>query len=438
MLLPILALLAHGVWAWRTNVALRTRLAEIASRGEPVRLDELQRRPPDGVTNGFDDLFAAMAIAGQKTNALERFRDSATGLAIPMTADERQLLQAVIYERRAALPLIERAAKQGAIINTRPLTSPVIDMARPEIDHARAAANLLRCAAILAVDAGRHDEAIQWVSLIEPVARAIGSQDILAQLVAEGVRGVQYDTIMLAAPELRIGVKPGEANPQSVRTLIRSLEDQTALTEALASAFRGERVMVLDSFEKADRDITKGSSVKRYIVGPFLRTNILASVDLITEHIALLDAPDSVSYHRRSQRFDQHMRELRESKLKVMASMLAPSYTRVMHAYYRARTECNAAAVALAIRLYQADHENQRPSDLAALTPAYLTAMPGDALSNGSPLRYDRDRAILWSVGGDGIDNGGDETPVTNPADRDWKTRDIVFHLDRQPRAPVN
>jgi hypothetical protein len=86
-----------------------------------------------------------------------------------------------------------------------------------------------------------------------------------------------------------------------------------------------------------------------------------------------------------------------------------------------------AAQLKVALRLYQA-RENRLPAALAELVPAYLAAVPADPY-DGKPFRYrvskgekipdfERRRglverevpagqAVLWSVGPDGIDNGG-------------------------------
>lgn len=64
-------------------------------------------------------------------------------------------------------------------------------------------------------------------------------------------------------------------------------------------------------------------------------------------------------------------------------------------------------ATALALRAYKLDHGSYPPA-LAALVPAYLPSIPNDPFTAG-PLRY-RTTAndyVLYSVGPDGIDDGG-------------------------------
>jgi hypothetical protein len=71
------------------------------------------------------------------------------------------------------------------------------------------------------------------------------------------------------------------------------------------------------------------------------------------------------------------------------------------------RTECAATQAVLAIRLYFAQR-GRLPDRLEELIQAgLLTDAPLDPFS-GKPLHYAHERGILWSVGDDGIEQGGD------------------------------
>jgi hypothetical protein len=96
---------------------------------------------------------------------------------------------------------------------------------------------------------------------------------------------------------------------------------------------------------------------------------------------------------------------------------------------------CGLAAVAA--ERYRREHGNW-PKTLADLVPAYLPAVPLDPF-DGEPLRYRRTGggAVIYSVGEDGRDDGGDRDP---PPDR-YLPRDVVFTLwdvagRRQPPEP--
>ncbi|MCI0651599.1 MAG: hypothetical protein L0Z55_06935 [Planctomycetes bacterium] len=67
-----------------------------------------------------------------------------------------------------------------------------------------------------------------------------------------------------------------------------------------------------------------------------------------------------------------------------------------------------AASVMLALRGYALKHETL-PESLADLVPDHLDRVPRDPY-DGAPLRYSRERRILYSVGADFIDSGGSRT----------------------------
>ena len=59
----------------------------------------------------------------------------------------------------------------------------------------------------------------------------------------------------------------------------------------------------------------------------------------------------------------------------------------------------------IAVRAYAAEH-GELPATLAELVPAYLPQVPLDGY-DGAPLRYSREKKLVWSVGDDLRDDGG-------------------------------
>ena len=64
-----------------------------------------------------------------------------------------------------------------------------------------------------------------------------------------------------------------------------------------------------------------------------------------------------------------------------------------------------ATRVILALRAHQL-MKGDLPSSLDALVPAFLDEVPLDNF-DGQPLRYSREKRLVWSVGTDLRDNGG-------------------------------
>jgi len=90
------------------------------------------------------------------------------------------------------------------------------------------------------------------------------------------------------------------------------------------------------------------------------------------------------------------------------------------------------AVAALAIERYKL-RVGKVPADLAALVPEYLPAIPHDFM-DGNDLHYrpssDGKTYLLYSVGDDGKDDGGDPSPVKTATASHrgfWDGRDAVW-----------
>jgi hypothetical protein len=95
----------------------------------------------------------------------------------------------------------------------------------------------------------------------------------------------------------------------------------------------------------------------------------------------------------------------------------------------QAETFRRLAITAIAIRRYQLGH-NSTPRDLQRLAPEFLSSVPIDLMS-GKPLCYrlNPDGSwMLYSVGVDGKDDGGDPRPVTSDGKLGlWEGRDSLW-----------
>ena len=85
----------------------------------------------------------------------------------------------------------------------------------------------------------------------------------------------------------------------------------------------------------------------------------------------------------------------------------------------------------LAVRAHQLER-GAPPADLQALVPNYVQAVPVDPFGKGAPLRYQTDGKTykLWSLGPDGVDDGGTPVPWFNPK----RARNL--YADERERLP--
>jgi hypothetical protein len=86
--------------------------------------------------------------------------------------------------------------------------------------------------------------------------------------------------------------------------------------------------------------------------------------------------------------------------------------------------QLQATRIILALRAYQLTHGNL-PSDLNALVPEFLDAVPADDF-DGQPLRYAPDRKIVYSVGQNLKDDGGDDSRSGSSN----RQLDLVYRFD--------
>jgi hypothetical protein len=95
------------------------------------------------------------------------------------------------------------------------------------------------------------------------------------------------------------------------------------------------------------------------------------------------------------------------------------------------------AATALAVMLYRADHGGAFPQTLDDLVPQYLPAVPVDPLAvRGATIGYvaDGERPRIYSVGDNGVDNGGTPLDPMKSNGENMLVQDQVVDLVPQPR----
>lgn len=118
--------------------------------------------------------------------------------------------------------------------------------------------------------------------------------------------------------------------------------------------------------------------------------------------------------------------------LGLLSGMRLPAISKLWDRFARSEAETAMARMALALERHLLDH-GALPGSLHELVPACLPAVTEDPFS-GQPLRYRRlDHGyVLYSVGPDGVDDGGRPQDAT---DKQQKTWDIPFTVEREDLA---
>lgn len=124
-----------------------------------------------------------------------------------------------------------------------------------------------------------------------------------------------------------------------------------------------------------------------------------------------------------------------ESDMHYILSGSILSLSRVFNRVIKAEAARQMVIAAIALKRYQLRHGSY-PSDLNALVPEFLQKVPRDPIE-GQPLKYrlnTNGMFLLYSIGDDGKDDGGDTTPTGSSHSLIWYSgRDWVWP---QPATP--
>lgn len=93
----------------------------------------------------------------------------------------------------------------------------------------------------------------------------------------------------------------------------------------------------------------------------------------------------------------------------LLIAMIMPTHQKVLEHVCAQQASSCATQLSFALKSYYQDNE-QLPNALSELVPQYIATIPKDPF-DGEPMRYSKDRAIIYSVGTDFIDNGGSDVP---------------------------
>ena len=429
--LVALALLGLRLLAGRHAARLLASAeAAIRERGGPVVPADLDAPPLRDSENAA--VYLRRAAAGIILTPAQSAAEDNLGTPKFSPADRAALRAAVMAN---APPLADaRVARQvpRAVWTARP-RRPLFNVALPDLSPQRRLYDLLRDAAVVDMAAGDSAAALGRVADALRVGEAQMQADFLVnQLVGIGITEGAADMLRRALPDLQI--EPAASPParpasrRQVRDLIATLLDDRPITEGMARGWAGERVLMLDAFD----DVAS----KNWLFAPVLRGEAALAA-------AQYDPPQRESAHPTGAALARlaPLNRPAPGSFGFLSDFLL-NFERPVRSAARTIGSCRLAAVALACKLYQADHGGALPPTLAALVPDYLPAVPADPFRpGGGPLGYAPDfvetpgAAVasprVYSVGEDEQDDGG-----AGDVEHSWvahSQQDVPFALGPVP-----
>lgn len=465
MFTPILLIVAvvggHRAWTAHAERRLAQYVEALRQAGEPVLVDELMLPAVSDRDNAALELcIAARALDASDPRWRPYFMQGPPRL--PMTAEQFQNVRAVLDLNREALAHVTLAAHKPGLDWAPVVNSPWSEetpyyMLRGQgIYRLDTLANLLFASALAAHVQGDEPAALDRVDELLFLARAVSARRTLsAYSYSLGREEAALSAIGHILPDLRIGDGPDQVPAARVAALIARLSDPGPYREALVRNARVERARQIESFmppaQGASGDFGAadpwGSLPSSLQLRPSFKRVALQPVRLSAEHGALLDLDRSIAALRTDDAgrmlasFGEHPQTGGSGHDGAFVRSVSAAVYGTVHNHVRSLARRQATAVALACYLYRHDNGDWPPAgQLSVLVPRYLRELPADPFAPaGQPLAYAAGpaRPRVYSVGVDGIDDGGGgygalALDVPGP-----RLPDLVVDLQRQPLPPI-
>jgi hypothetical protein len=462
-------------WGWEAERRLQAKIAEYRAAGQPVLLEDFS---PSVVPDEENAALLLRQAASKQVPPGDRdvsLSDLATDRAL--CAERRDLAAQLVRDNAETLGLLRAARGKTAARWGTVIASPVINVMLFSLPPQRDLAKLLVVTAIHQHQTGDDAGAIESIRDMLAVARHVedGEPILISHLVRVAIDALATNTVEAICTDLRVapaeppaqgrGVPrhwPGgfrsnanqsptadqAASRDSVEALIAELLDERSLQASSKLSMYGERMMQLDAVVA----LTQGrfgltSAPMASSAGLFNRCTALLlapawkldGLRMIERTTRMAEATSAQNWPAAASMIPATLQPPSgpAAVVRLMSSILEPSLDRAVQTHFRLRTDRRLAATGLAVRLYELDH-GRRPDVLTELVPDYLASIPTDPFhADNAEIRYlpDAPSPLLYSVGPDGVDDGGVfKLKADGGVDQEVLDRPFFLNGDR-PRA---
>lgn len=477
----LLGVLGLRMWTgWRSQQRLDAAVAAIRGRGEPMLIDDLRVPPLPPGENRAVYLKRALAnwprVAGTTQTIVEtpwkRQEETRSRLSpappLPDPIPDNAAYLASLEAEGGVLAEMRGADAVGGTDWGVPLTQPLFNMLLPQLGDSRKLARLMMDAAERAAAEGDAALALELIRLTFRIADAqyeVRPRTLIGGLVAMSIQSLPLGELMETLPVLSLDTPEARAEAERLLTVLR---DDEAFERSQRDVWIDERAVLHDTVmfiidpppSMPNTAMALGSHPVydlafsppgRWLLRPVHLDAARRSLAMMTRKIEVQQqAQGTAGHYHWTMQDDERIYRQRAMPLSMLRDAftltLMPAYAAATRSEMRLSIVRRCAAVALAVKLYEADH-GHRPATLAELVPAYLDAVPVDPMrADGGPVGYragasDAGPAVVYSVGMDGEDDGG-RVVVQSDGTYDQVTRfddqnDHWFLLDPEPKPTV-
>lgn len=437
-LILLVAVLFYPVENWRGKRAWEKCKRELAAKGESVNWDDFLPTPVPDAQNFYKAPRMTEWFVGRATNDLMCRLDESHFSAPPQQSNAASAYLSWSDRVKTEFDTIRSALKRPCAQMdggyTNPATAPI-----PNYKCLKLVSEVLQRRAKAALLLGKSDDALRDLILLHELGRMLEGRPtgrptpfvtpvlhcvlVSAQIdvIADGLHRHAWDEDQLVAIQRQLA---------EINLLHQTAEGLRSERAALLQTFEIARSKGTDALrplrETQGRKGAPGSLGLRLIPRGWWEQNYTFTARTFQTAIESIDLTNSVMRCDKLAAFDSTLMNLKKFNPYTFLPMLGiPNFSRgVFFAAYN-QTLVNQAQIACALERHRLS-TGHYPASLGALQSRLLEKQPRD-LMNGHPLNYRLTHDggfLLYSVGRDGVDDGGVATAkngvAVELANGDW------------------
>jgi len=328
-------------------------------------------------------------------------------------APDDPLVQSFLKAMAPALKAVEPAADRKGF-------NPDYDFAHPSsfwiarhLNETRTLCRLWSVRAVTRAKNGDIDGAIQDLKSIQMTASYLESDPtLLGLLVNRAVRSIGIESMRRVMNETPIPADRWDELGVSKRSKASELLQRAFNMERASSATLMARIAnKLISIDNIDGDGVVSPNDKLFALGYrfFLAEDDIAGFNrLMDDYIATFDQPTETW----ESKLDLVASDFQLYRSGMMTRILLPALKAASQAILDGEAQCRLAETAIAMVKYFQKH-GEYPETLSQLSPEFIEKVPLDPFTGKSLGYVNMDKGVvLYSVGVDGIDDGGQPNPI--------------------------
>jgi len=431
------------VWeGWYQQEQLNKEMQFVRARGEPILPEDFSTPAIADAENAALVLRAGARVVDTSSENYKKY--GWVELGLPLSDEEMQIIGTYRDGNPIPLARLHEARGRRGVDWQIPLTRPVMWILLPDLNEQKELTNLGLGDLIWQHQMGNDRAAVERVKDLLAQSRAVDRVPLMvSHMVSLGIVASTMDKVTAMSPTLRIGQSEGALAPQEVRNVIAELLDEKWMAEGRRRAVHWERISNLDALRSLQDGKSNRKGEKDFPISRFtMKGELLADARLVLERWTEIAGINDQASNWPG--FEQALKVKTKVVMRIEAQnddfhllkIFALNDCRFIERHWGVITWRRLAATALAIRLYEVE-QGRLPENLAALVPQYLPAVPLDPLTEAKQLGYlaDARRPVVYSVGRNGTDEGGSDTPLPKTIEpRFWDREDAVVHLRAQHR----